>query len=186
MRLSDMFGRIEDAKAPLNIEEYSLSQTSLEQIFNEFASQQVGSSVVCCRFGAIRDVPVPVIASQHGLTQWCVCVCVCRVWLEQEEETGAVRGMGAEEGGASESVATVPGTLPYRQRVPHWCDLEDAHSVMHGGAAGVGAGAGAGVGVGAGDTEYGGTMRASGRFSISSQNQPGGPGRVQSGSGSVN
>lgn len=41
MRLSDMFGRIEFNKAAYNIAEYSLSQTSLEQIFNEFASQQV-------------------------------------------------------------------------------------------------------------------------------------------------
>ena len=41
MRLGDMFASIEAAKQPYNIDEYSLSQTSLEQIFNEFAAQQV-------------------------------------------------------------------------------------------------------------------------------------------------
>lgn len=40
LRLSEMFGRLESSKAQLNIVEYSLSQTTLEQIFNKFAAQQ--------------------------------------------------------------------------------------------------------------------------------------------------
>jgi ATP-binding cassette, subfamily A (ABC1), member 3 len=40
LKLSTMFGTIEGAKADLHIDDYSLSQTSLEQIFNFFASQQ--------------------------------------------------------------------------------------------------------------------------------------------------
>jgi ATP-binding cassette subfamily A (ABC1) protein 3 len=35
-----MFGVIENAKSTLHIAEYSLSQTSLEQIFNSFAAKQ--------------------------------------------------------------------------------------------------------------------------------------------------
>lgn len=40
MALSTMFSKIEDAKPTLGIREYALSQTSLEQVFNFFASQQ--------------------------------------------------------------------------------------------------------------------------------------------------
>jgi hypothetical protein len=39
-QLSDMFGLIEEHKARLHMEDYSVSQTSLEQIFNFFAGQQ--------------------------------------------------------------------------------------------------------------------------------------------------
>jgi len=39
-RLSTMFGSIEAKKDALRIQEYSVSQTSLEQIFNFFAGQQ--------------------------------------------------------------------------------------------------------------------------------------------------
>jgi len=39
-RLSDMFSLLESHKEALFIAEYSVSQTSLEQIFNYFASQQ--------------------------------------------------------------------------------------------------------------------------------------------------
>ena len=38
-KLSTMFAAIEKVKEQLRIEEYSISQTSLEQIFNYFASQ---------------------------------------------------------------------------------------------------------------------------------------------------
>ena len=38
--LSFMFAAIEAVKAQLHIAEYSLSQTSLEQIFNSFAAKQ--------------------------------------------------------------------------------------------------------------------------------------------------
>ena len=39
-KLSEMFGAIESQKDRLRISEYSVSQTSLEQIFNFFAAQQ--------------------------------------------------------------------------------------------------------------------------------------------------
>jgi len=38
--LSSLFGLIESHKAALSILDYSISQTSLEQIFNQFAAQQ--------------------------------------------------------------------------------------------------------------------------------------------------
>ena len=40
MRLSYMFGIVEGNKGRLGILDYSISQTSLEQIFNQFAAQQ--------------------------------------------------------------------------------------------------------------------------------------------------
>ncbi|GMF55770.1 unnamed protein product [Phytophthora fragariaefolia] len=40
IKLSKMFALIENVKADLHIREYSVSQTTLEQIFNSFASQQ--------------------------------------------------------------------------------------------------------------------------------------------------
>ena len=39
-KLSTLFGFIESRKEQLCIQEYSISQTSLEQIFNQFAAQQ--------------------------------------------------------------------------------------------------------------------------------------------------
>ena len=38
--LGQVFGNIENAKDAVGIGEYSVSQTSLEQIFNQFAAQQ--------------------------------------------------------------------------------------------------------------------------------------------------
>jgi hypothetical protein len=38
--LSAIFGALESNKVRLSIQEYSISQTSLEQIFNGFAAQQ--------------------------------------------------------------------------------------------------------------------------------------------------
>lgn len=38
--LSDIFRLLQDAKSDLSLEEYGISQTSLEQIFNDFAAQQ--------------------------------------------------------------------------------------------------------------------------------------------------
>lgn len=40
LRLSNVFELVENAKSRLSIREYSVSQTTLEQIFNAFASQQ--------------------------------------------------------------------------------------------------------------------------------------------------
>ena len=40
LKLSTMFGELTRQKKELGLQEYSLSQTSLEQIFNKFASQQ--------------------------------------------------------------------------------------------------------------------------------------------------
>lgn len=38
--LSDIFSKFEASKAALGVQEYSVGQTTLEQIFNQFASQQ--------------------------------------------------------------------------------------------------------------------------------------------------
>ena len=40
MSLSKMFAKLEEAKDSMSIQEYALSQTSLEQVFNYFAAQQ--------------------------------------------------------------------------------------------------------------------------------------------------
>ncbi|POM70930.1 ABCA1 lipid exporter [Phytophthora palmivora] len=40
VKLSKMFALVEDVKTKMHIREYSVSQTTLEQIFNSFASQQ--------------------------------------------------------------------------------------------------------------------------------------------------
>ncbi|TMW64124.1 hypothetical protein Poli38472_014241 [Pythium oligandrum] len=40
LRLSTVFDRVERVKSKMHIREYSVSQTTLEQIFNQFASQQ--------------------------------------------------------------------------------------------------------------------------------------------------
>ncbi|KAF1787653.1 P-loop containing nucleoside triphosphate hydrolase [Phytophthora cactorum] len=50
VKLSKMFALVEDVKAKMHIREYSVSQTTLEQIFNSFASQQEEEH------GAIRGV----------------------------------------------------------------------------------------------------------------------------------
>ena len=50
-RLATLFGAIEAKKAALRIQEYSIAQTSLEQIFNQFAAQQQDDDGVhpgCC------------------------------------------------------------------------------------------------------------------------------------------
>ena len=39
-KLGAMFGLIEGNKTRLSIQDYSIAQTSLEQIFNQFAAQQ--------------------------------------------------------------------------------------------------------------------------------------------------
>eukprot|EP01097_Dermamoeba_algensis_P004568 TRINITY_DN2963_c0_g3_i1.p1 TRINITY_DN2963_c0_g3~~TRINITY_DN2963_c0_g3_i1.p1 ORF type:complete len:380 (-),score=107.24 TRINITY_DN2963_c0_g3_i1:172-1311(-) len=43
-RLSDLFGRLEEAKENLNMEEYSVSQTTLEEVFLNFAKKQEESA----------------------------------------------------------------------------------------------------------------------------------------------
>ncbi|RLN94812.1 hypothetical protein BBJ28_00020797, partial [Nothophytophthora sp. Chile5] len=40
LKLSKMFALVEGVKDKMHIREYSVSQTTLEQIFNSFASQQ--------------------------------------------------------------------------------------------------------------------------------------------------
>jgi len=40
LKLSEMFGELTREKESLDLQEYSLSQTSLEQVFNKFASTQ--------------------------------------------------------------------------------------------------------------------------------------------------
>jgi hypothetical protein len=41
--LSQVFGQLEDRKAELNVEDYSISQTTLDSIFLGFAKQQRGN-----------------------------------------------------------------------------------------------------------------------------------------------
>ncbi|OWZ22804.1 ABCA1 lipid exporter [Phytophthora megakarya] len=50
VKLSKMFALVEDVKTKMHIREYSVSQTTLEQIFNSFASQQEEEK------GAVRGV----------------------------------------------------------------------------------------------------------------------------------
>ncbi|KAK1930146.1 ABC transporter A family member 1 [Phytophthora citrophthora] len=50
VKLSKMFALVEDVKTKMHIREYSVSQTTLEQIFNSFASQQEEEQ------GAVRGV----------------------------------------------------------------------------------------------------------------------------------
>ena len=38
--MGDLFGQLEDAKATLSLKQYSVGQTTLEQIFNQFAGTQ--------------------------------------------------------------------------------------------------------------------------------------------------
>jgi ABC-type multidrug transport system ATPase subunit len=53
-KLSEMFGLIEDNKGRLHVEDYSVCQTSLEQIFNFFAGQQEEEKGPAA--GIIRDL----------------------------------------------------------------------------------------------------------------------------------
>lgn len=45
LKWSTMFRLMEDAKVSLNIEDYSLSQTSLEQVFLSFAKLQTEETI---------------------------------------------------------------------------------------------------------------------------------------------
>lgn len=49
MRLSDLFGILEENKKPLNIEDYSISQTTLDEVFVGFAKLQTDGSDVQSR-----------------------------------------------------------------------------------------------------------------------------------------
>ena len=54
-----LFGRIEEAKGRLGISEYSLSQTTLEQIFNMFATQTYETERLANRLSAIEAAVQP-------------------------------------------------------------------------------------------------------------------------------
>lgn len=45
-----LFGMIEDLKADVNISEYSVTQTSLEQIFQNFANQEISEEAAALTF----------------------------------------------------------------------------------------------------------------------------------------
>lgn len=65
MSLSQIFANIEQTKARLSIREYSVSQTSLEQVFNQFAAQQEEET------GKVRGIqqhpePVLPLSSEKG------------------------------------------------------------------------------------------------------------------------
>ena len=98
LRLSDMFSQLEAARQQYNIVEYSLSQTTLEQV--RLCVSKFVSDSVCVRVPA-------------GVTQFfaalCVCVCACvppvplhcatvpqifNVFAaQQESERGVARGI---------------------------------------------------------------------------------------------
>lgn len=40
LTLGELFGQLEDSKAKLSLKQYSVGQTTLEQIFNQFAGTQ--------------------------------------------------------------------------------------------------------------------------------------------------
>jgi len=48
--VADVFRKVEKAKSKLSVEEYSVTQASLEDIFNQFASQQTEET------GAVRGL----------------------------------------------------------------------------------------------------------------------------------
>eukprot|EP01038_Epipyxis_sp_PR26KG_P008312 gene8312-11246_t len=54
-KLSSLFASIEEEKVRLNIQEYSIAQTSLEQIFNQFASQQEEETGHAAGISSVRD-----------------------------------------------------------------------------------------------------------------------------------
>ena len=45
-----LFGMIEDLKTVFNISEYSVTQTSLEQIFQQFANQEIAEEKAALTF----------------------------------------------------------------------------------------------------------------------------------------
>ena len=63
LKLSSMFGKLTAAKAQLGLQEYSLSQTSLEQIFNKFASTQEEET------GAVKGMLNPISGGDQHLVQ---------------------------------------------------------------------------------------------------------------------
>jgi len=54
-KLSQLFAAIESEKEVLSIQEYSIAQTSLEQIFNQFASQQEEETGHAAGISSIKD-----------------------------------------------------------------------------------------------------------------------------------
>lgn len=67
--LAGLFGEIEDAKAELCVEDYSVSQTSLEQIFNGFAAQQeeetgAAAGIVTAKSASVAAVPPVVVGDK--------------------------------------------------------------------------------------------------------------------------
>ena len=49
-KFASMFAAVEEKKTELRIQEYSIAQTSLEQIFNQFAAQQGTYGYLLCRY----------------------------------------------------------------------------------------------------------------------------------------
>ena len=88
IKLGSMFRQIEAQKAYLFIQDYSISQTSLEQIFNQFASQ------------------VYITLSTTSYTLNIDCALFVSLSLQQEEETGHAAGLRQTDYG-DESVTVV-------------------------------------------------------------------------------
>lgn len=85
-QLSDMFGLIEEHKIRLHMEDYSVSQTSLEQIFNFFAGQQEEEKGAAA--GIVRGVPLGALGAATAQT------------TAGQEEGGATARTGSSGGGS--------------------------------------------------------------------------------------
>jgi hypothetical protein len=75
--IGELFSRVEAARAPLNIRTYSLSQTSLEAVFNSFAAQQEEETGVARGMGAVTAAvrgaagPPPPMRAHLSMAPWC-------------------------------------------------------------------------------------------------------------------
>ena len=69
--LGSVFDKVEAAKAELGIDDYSISQTSLEQIFNGFASQQEvdNQGPAASAAAAAPTTPLPAVAGEAAQNQ---------------------------------------------------------------------------------------------------------------------
>jgi len=68
MALGQMFGLLEDNREALYIQEYSLSQTTLEQIFNFFASQQEEETGQAIGIVSARNTTIVVPSTENMIT----------------------------------------------------------------------------------------------------------------------
>jgi len=69
LKLADVFRKLEDARVQLHLEEYGISQMSLEQIFNQLAAQQTEETGAVRGFATAADVlPTEVSVTSHAIS----------------------------------------------------------------------------------------------------------------------